>query len=212
MIIPVREFKNTKLRLSQILSESQRAALTESLLIHVIQALENAKHEVRITIVSSQPEEISQSLKSSKGVEVLLESTRHGGVNSAVDDALQDTSKFAEMDAKILVIPSDLPFLSSEAIDRAIELLDHRDLVINPSVKMDGTNLLAFHLNKRISFWYDNDSYTNHVKEAKSMKMDYIQIDWKEFSLDLDDPQDLDRLKNELNVDSVESLISVLRK
>ena len=207
-IVPVREYRTTKTRLSRILSESERASLTEALLVHVLRAIQESELSGGI-IVSSDPDETSIVASKFDKIRVIRESRLHGGVNSAVEDGIYALNNRGQC-WKILVMPSDLPLLTSKAINGAIELLDSCDLVINPSSKKDGTNLLAFAPSKRIRLFYDQDSYPNHLKEAKSMHLKFAAIEWKEFSCDLDDLSDLEKIKQELKVRSVIELLNSL--
>lgn len=207
-IVPVREFRSTKLRLSSILTEPQRAAITESFLLHSLRALEES--DINSTmIVSSDGLQSNYKVTNFQKVKTIQEVKYHGGVNSAINDGLTHIKKISE-NPNILVIPSDLPLLSSEAVNGVLDLLNQYNLVINPSFKKDGTNLLGFWLSKIIPFYYDRDSYANHVKEAESRKLKFLSIEWKEFSFDVDSPEDLKSLMHELGASSIDSLIRSL--
>lgn len=207
-IIPVREFKTTKLRLGKILDQNQRAALTASLNYHVVATLQESVVS-QVVIVSTDPEEVSKVTRGLSKATVISESSPRGGVNSAVSDGIAylDASRGVE---KVLILPSDLPFLSFEAVNRAVRLLDKYDLLINPSAKKDGTNLLAFRTSEVIPFHYDNDSYWNHLKEAEARHLNFISVEWAEFSQDLDDPSDLETALKRFNVQSLETLLQKL--
>ena len=141
-------------------------------------------------------------------VKVVQESVNHGGVNSAVSDGINLIGQSGEA-PEILIVPSDLPLLSSEALNRAIKLLGEYDLVINPTLRKDGTNLLVFHLSKLIPFWYDHNSFPNHVKDWNK-KLHYLITDWKEFSFDVDDQKDLEEMMNQFKVKTLASFLSLL--
>ncbi|HYB04014.1 MAG TPA: NTP transferase domain-containing protein, partial [Nitrososphaerales archaeon] len=148
-IIPVREFKDAKQRLGNFLSEAGREALARGLLLHVLRSLEQAERVTAVLVVSSNEKQSAENLAAFHKVKVIQESMTHGGVNSAVNDGI-NLIRGSSNDPKILIVPSDLPLSSHEAIDRALQMLDEYDLVINPSLRKDGTNLLAFHLSKII--------------------------------------------------------------
>ena len=207
-IVPVRNFKDTKIRLSSVLSVEERADLTKALLKRVVTALQNS-NVTEIIIVSPIPAEIELFLQGFRKTRSVQESHRHGGVNSAMSDGVQEIPE-NEREKKILLMPSDLPFISSEAINRTIDLLESYDLIINPSVKRDGTNLLAFSLSKMIPLHYDDDSYSKHVKEARERRMKYLVTDWNEYSFDLDDKEDLNSLMQILEANSNENLMKIL--
>lgn len=208
-IVPVREFKDAKQRLGNFLGETERAAMAKALLLHVLRSLEQADRVSGVLVVSSAEKQSVEDLSTFQKVKVVQESVNHGGVNSAVSDGINLIGQSSEA-PEILIVPSDLPLLSSEALNRAIKLLGEYDLVINPSLRKDGTNLLAFHLSKLIPFWYDCNSFPNHVKEAESRKLHYLITDWKEFSFDVDDQKDLEEMMNQFKVKTLASFLSLL--
>jgi 2-phospho-L-lactate/phosphoenolpyruvate guanylyltransferase len=208
-IVPVREFKDAKQRLGNFLDEPGRAALAKALLLHVLRSLEQAERITGVLVVSSGGKQSAENLASFPKVEVIQESKFHGGVNSAVNDGIDFVRQSGE-DREILVIPSDLPLLSYEAVDLAVQLLEEYDVVINPSLRKDGTNLLAFHLSKIIPLWYDRNSFPNHVREVESRKFHYLITNWKEFSYDVDDQKDLEGIMNQFKVKTLDSFLRLL--
>jgi len=208
-VVPVRDFENAKQRLSGILDRAQRASLARSLLSHVLRALEGSDEVVETIVVTSDEKESREFLNRFQKIRIVQETSIHGGVNSAVNDGLALTVQEIG-DPKVLILPSDLPLLSTEAVVRALRLLDANDLVINPSLRKDGTNMLAFHYSKRIPFWYDHDSYQNHVREAVSKKLLFVETNWKEFSFDIDDNADLDEVTKKFGAKSFASFLSLL--
>jgi 2-phospho-L-lactate guanylyltransferase len=208
-IVPVREFKDAKQRLGNFLGEPERAALAKALLLHVLRSLEQANRITRVLVVSSDEKNSVENFAPFQKVKVVQESKIHGGVNSAVNDGM-NLIRQSGAALEILIVPSDLPLLSREAVDRAIQLLDEYDLVINPSLRKDGTNLLAFHLSKIIPFWYDRNSFHNHVKEAESRNLHYLITDWKEFSFDVDDQKDLEEMISLFKAKTLESFLRLL--
>jgi 2-phospho-L-lactate guanylyltransferase len=207
-IVPVREFVDTKVRLSNVLSRQERASLTKAFLRCAVNAQQQSDLK-EILIVSPKPEEVTLILHDFPKIRVIMESLTRGGVNQAISNGIEEIRKLSD-ESKILLMPSDLPFISTEVINRIIRLLDDYELIINPSEKKNGTNLLAFHLSKMISLYYDDDSFSKHKKEAEMRKLKFLTIDWSELSFDVDDPEDLNSLMIALHVNSYESLINVL--
>jgi len=160
-------------------------------------------------VVSSETIDSSSRVWNFRKNKIIQESLHHGGVNSAVQDGVSLIRRSGD-NPKILVLPSDLPLAASEPVNKILELLNVHDLVINPSFRKDGTNLLAFRLSNVIPFYYDHDSYSNHAREAQERKLDFLTIDWKEFSIDVDSPEDLQFLMRERGVNTLESLIGSL--
>ncbi len=210
-IIPVRELHKTKLRLAKSLTRSQRAALTFSLLYHVLAALEHSKVDATV-IVASHVRSIYQLAKKFPKAIVINEKRHHGGVTKAMKDGMARARHLFPDVTSFMLLPSDLPFLSGGAIDDAISKLSRRDLVISPSMRRDGTSLLLFNSpGGEIPLHYDDDSYKKHLKEAKMLKIKYSIIPRKELSFDLDSTRDLQRLMRNLGTESMQELSQKLQ-
>ncbi|MHB8567025.1 MAG: 2-phospho-L-lactate guanylyltransferase [Nitrososphaerales archaeon] len=208
-IIPVREFANTKLRLRGFLNENERSQLTSTLLGGVLLAIERSRID-RALVVASNPDEVEDDFHSVSKVRVLKESQTRGGVNSAMQDGMRFLSQENLNVSKMLLMPSDLPFLDSCSLNRALELKESYDLIINGSRKKDGTSLLLLEPSKMIPLHYDNNSFVNHQKEASKLGFHYLLTDYKPFSFDVDDDIDLAVLMQELRATSFKEALTTL--
>jgi 2-phospho-L-lactate guanylyltransferase len=204
-IVPVREFSMTKLRLSSVLSTEQRSALSRALLSRVIRALTLSRIS-KIILVSSDPSEVLSSFRIPSKLTAISESTHHGGVNRAMRDGIDLARK--EDARTITLLPSDLPVINHSKINEALDLLTSLDLIINPSLEKDGTNLLAFVSDIDFHLYYDDNSYSKHCREAVIRQLKFRQLDWKEFSTDLDTEDDLKRTMKLYSVFNFEELIA----
>jgi 2-phospho-L-lactate/phosphoenolpyruvate guanylyltransferase len=204
VVIPVRELSTTKLRLESILTQTERIALTRALLNRVLTEVDHSSVD-RVVVVASDIEQIDRN-KHSK-LKVISESHAFGGVNLAMQDGL---AEIGDIDAKSLLIPSDLPLLDGNALNGALSLLDNHDLIICPSRKRDGTNLLGFVRSGAIPLHYDDDSFTKHLLEAEANRLDYLLLDSEEFSFDLDDVEDLKDLQEIKAAPSYQKLLEIL--
>jgi 2-phospho-L-lactate guanylyltransferase len=207
-VIPVREFSTTKLRLESVLKEEERIKLTQALLSHVLSAIEGSEMDLAV-VVASNVGEVEKALKSHSRFRVVSESHHYGGVNLAMQDGLLEIDA-GRGDARTLLMPSDLPLLDGNALNGAISMLDNHDLIINASRKRDGTNLLGFVSSGLIPLHYDDDSFTKHLVEAEARRLKYQILDWKQFSIDLDDEEDLKSLQRIEGVNSLDALIAKL--
>ncbi len=205
-IIPVREFRDTKFRLRGLLDESERASLTRSLLYHTLANLESSNVEATI-IVASERRQVSRLAKKFSKALVINERTHHGGVNKAMEDGIAYVRKNLTKMSSIMLIPSDLPLLSSPAINIAISKLKSNDLVLAPSIKRDGTNLILFKMPEgKIPLHYDDNSYKQHLAEARKLKIRHMTYQPYVFLLDVDSPGDFRKLMKELKVRSFQEL------
>ena len=189
-VIPVREFATTKLRLKEVLSTEKRVALTAALLKRVVRALERSQIE-HVVVVATDTIEAALCLHRISKVTVIPEKMHHGGVIEAmrvgIDFSIGREAKTVTM------LPSDLPLITHSKINEALDILRQRDLIINPSLREDGTNLLAMKTSLKFELHYDDDSYVKHLQEARSMGLNFQSLNWREFSNDLDDASDLER-------------------
>lgn len=211
IVIPVREFRDTKRRLQGFLSERQRANLTDSLLTRVLSEAEQSR-AVEVVVVASGAGSFRKKMKRFQKVRVIEESNHHGGVNKAMRDGI-DVVLARHPAASILLIPADLPLLSHQNLDRVSRLLERFDLVINPSSRSDGTSLLAFNPGKsRITLHYDDDSFRKHVQEATKLKLKSKIIRIIGFSQDLDSKADLTHLMNRFGVSNFSEFLYALKQ
>jgi 2-phospho-L-lactate guanylyltransferase len=204
VVIPVREFRTTKLRLGAGLGPRERAALTSALLRNILTEIEKSKANEAI-VVASSPRMISKLLSKFQKARVVKESRHHGGVDSAMEDGLK---AIRQDGGSVLLIPSDLPLIRASALNDVIALAAKYDVLINPSAKLDGTNLLAFDLQGgRIPFHYDDDSFRKHLLEAKRLRRKYRVLRMPEFSFDVDSDEDLKKLMKQRHARSFAELL-----
>ena len=202
-VIPVKKFDQSKQRLASVLSRTERENLTFHLVFNMLAKLQ-ASSVGTIILVAANIGDAAKIAPAFSKLRVVGESIHNGGVNSAMLDGLQliPASK-----SKVLLLPSDLPLITTSAIIRAFDLLDAYDVVINPSERKDGTNLLGFWSNKAIELHYDDNSLSKHLEEIQKMKLKFELIEWKEFSTDVDAPEDLKALSKLFKIGNLSELI-----
>ena len=209
-IVPVREFEDTKLRLKTILAPKQRGELTKKLLQGVLAGIE-ASRVSRVIVVATDPTLVRGMPSAFQKMQVIRESILHGGVNSAMRDGLSVISDQGY--ESVLLMPSDLPLITAEALNKVLQLLDSYDLLINAACKLDGTSLLAFNLSKPpIPLHYDDDSFRQHVEEARKQGFHFRVLDMIEFSHDVDSTEDIESLMKRTRAESFEDMLARLGK
>ena len=189
-IIPVKSFDEAKSRLSVLLDREQRMELSRLMLQDTLKTLSLCHELRRIIVVSSDPlaNEITQNL----GLECLVQS-EDKGVSNAVKHA-DMFLKSSGGNCISITIPCDLPLLRSKVIDHVCKSISRRRacVIICPSYKYDGTNLLA-----RSPFdifddtRYDNDSFRSHLEASIEARADIKILQSRSLMIDLDTPEDL---------------------
>lgn len=195
-IVPVKRFENAKTRLSSILEMDERIRLSLLMLEDTLQTLSVVHLLTQVITVSADKrvEEIAVKY----GANFLLEE-KERGVNSAVALANSYCMKKKAADAT-MVIPHDLPLLDSTDISKACELAQNesRCIVICPSLRYDGTNMLLRKPPSIIATFYDADSYNMHIKAALQLGIPVKRLFSKAIMHDIDTPEDaLEIIKEE---------------
>jgi 2-phospho-L-lactate guanylyltransferase len=196
-IIPVKPLRDSKSRLSNVLSSDERVELTRSLLRRTLKILDEVPLIDRTLVVSRDPC-------------VLKLARQHGALTYAETDkqdmntALTRASHVAaakRADA-ILILPSDLPLMTVEDVEMVVEagLPDFRGgvgyrahtraIAICPDLNEDGTNALFVYPPTGFTFKYGPESYSLHVIEAARLGMSWQIVHAPGMKLDLDTEDD----------------------
>jgi 2-phospho-L-lactate guanylyltransferase len=186
-IVPIKRFENAKTRLSSILDTGDRIRLSLLMLEDTLQIL-SVVHSLSQVITVSADKRVEE-IAVKYGANFLLEE-KERGVNSAV--ALADSYCIKEAADATMVIPHDLPLLQPIDISKACELAENekRCIVICPSLRYDGTNMLLRKPPSIIATFYDADSYNMHVKAAIRLGIPVKLLFSKAFMHDIDTPED----------------------
>ena len=197
-IVPVKRFENAKTRLSSMLDTEDRIRLSSLMLEDTLQILSVAPPLTQVIIVSADKR--ADEIATKHGAKFLPEE-KEKGVNSAVALADGYCIEKEAADATI-VIPHDLPLLDSIVISKACELAEKEStcIVICPSVRYDGTNMLLRKPPSVIDTFYETDSYNMHVRTAIKLGIPVKPLLSKSLMYDIDTPEDALQLIKEENV------------
>lgn len=197
-IVPVKRFENAKTRLSSMLDTEDRIRLSSLMLEDTLQILSVAPPLTQVIIVSADKR--ADEIATKHGATFLPEE-KEKGVNSAVALADGYCIEKEAADATI-VIPHDLPLLDSIVISKACELAEKEStcIVICPSVRYDGTNMLLRKPPSVIGTFYETDSYNMHVRTAIKLGIPVKPLLSKSLMYDIDTPEDALQLIKEENV------------
>ena len=185
-IVPVKRLSGIKSRLSSILKPTDRMKLNLRMLEDVISSI-NASKSIDETIVVSPDKEVLQ-LARRLDVDSLDEKSEHG-VNEAVRKATWICLD-RQADSS-LVLPSDIPLITSLDVDRIVGMADlTTSVVMTPSLRLDGTNALLRSPPTVMKTFYDQNSYTLHHQEALNLNLNFKRYLSRRVMLDLDTPAD----------------------
>lgn len=186
-VIPMKSLHSAKSRLSNILTAQQRKNLAMYLLDATIKELKKSNFISEIIIVSN--DKALKQYSCINNLKFIKDSDE--GVNQAV--ILADKYCIDNGINANIVIPQDLPFISAKEIDKICTISNkyHKCIIICPSKRFDGTNVLFRKPPDVIKTHYDNNSYMNHLKEAYKFKIPIESLDIVKLRFDLDTKEDL---------------------
>jgi len=193
-ILPVKRFENAKTRLSSILDIDDRILLSSLMLEDTVKILSSVSSLTQVVIVSADRR--AEEMATKHGATFLGEENEKG-VNSAV--ALADLYSIREAAEATVVIPQDLPLLDPIEVSKACQLAENesRCVVICPSLRYDGTNMLLRKPPTVIATFYDNDSYNMHIRAALKLGIPVKGLFSKSIMYDIDTPEDAQQLTKE---------------
>lgn len=168
-VIPFRP-ANPKTRLSSLLSEDERCFFADGMLRDVIDAVRGA--DCTVTLLSTEPYEI-------EGVNICVKPL---GLNEALNEF------FAEVCDPVLVIMSDLPLATPDAISRVTET--DADCAFVPG-RGGGTNVIYLRDPSRFRADFYGASFLDHCQVADEYGLSCEVIDSFRLSTDIDEKEDL---------------------
>ena len=191
VLIPVKKFKTAKSRLASVLKPTERLKLVQTMLFDVLLAVDKAKSEFDVAILTQDIDKVRRFLdevKISKPLWLLEDET------SSFNEAIQYVAEGAVrcMYEGLLVIPDDLPLLQPKDIDAIFKNAEHlsKCIVIAPS-RTGGTNLLFLKPPNAITSNYGENSFERHKKEALNNRIRVIEYTSDTTDLDIDDVEDI---------------------
>lgn len=187
--IPIKSFDQSKQRLAKVLKSAQRKKLSKNMFLAILKILKKNKLQ---PIVVSSSQEIAEKEENSFFSKKNL--------NEALEDAINIYAKKNEF---IVIMHADLPFISNQDLDYLINLIHQQKTFVVPDRFASGTNAVGFKWrNQKLLF--GKNSYNKFCSYFKKIGADYIKVDLKNISFDLDTEDDL----NLLTLDKLNKLIS----
>jgi 2-phospho-L-lactate/phosphoenolpyruvate guanylyltransferase len=186
-VIPVGTLAGAKSRLGAVLDAEERLELTLRLARATIEAAV-AHPRIDETLVVT-PDDAVRRLAEELGARPLRQ--RDGGLNRGIDAGRAEA--LAAGAAAVLILPIDLPNISSDAISDVLAALDdpRRPLVAIVADRHGrGTNALLLAPPDAIDTCFGGDSRQAHAEAAAAAGAALIELDGP-LSLDLDTPDDL---------------------
>lgn len=193
-LVPVKTFKIAKQRLSAMLADTDREALSRTMLTDVLGVLTRHPDMERVAVCTDDP--AVQGLAAKFDIRLMPESELGcSGLNPVVNAAARVLER--EGVRELMVVHGDLPMLGADELTRMIDA--HRNVTtpavtLVPDSRRDGTNLMAWNPASAFRTCYGAASFRKHCEQARELGMAANVCLLPAAALDIDEPDDLLRL------------------
>lgn len=190
VIVLVKDFASAKQRLGPALGPRERRALARRNARRAIRAAGAGSH--RLVVAGS--EEVGV-LAAKLGAEFLVEPRQEGQNTAAMRGITHAVDNGAEA---VIVLSSDLPFVTRRAVQQLLAAGASEPApvaVAVPAVGRGGTNALYMRPPSAINLHFGGDSLALFRHDAESKNVRFLIHHSTEMALDLDEPDDLARLR-----------------
>ena len=184
IVIAARAGAEAKTRLAGVMSAPDRAALTETMLADMLDALAGQIGSVWVVT----PTDAIANLAARHGARVLRQ-TEPTGLNGAFDLALTFMRERAPYDPIALLV-GDLPLLAASDLEAAIGLAAAHDVVLAPAFADGGTGAIVLRAGVRFELAFGGDSFRRHVAAARRLRLSTAVVEANSLGLDIDRPED----------------------
>jgi 2-phospho-L-lactate/phosphoenolpyruvate guanylyltransferase len=187
-VVPVGALEGAKSRLGGTLDAEERRELAIDMLDRTVRAALHTPGIDETLVVSPDREVLTRA--AATGARTLLQRSQglNRGIREARDDAIAGGA-----DA-IMILPIDLPLVSSAALEQLIAplaaIVERPLVVLAPDRHGRGTNGLVVAPPSAIEFSFGGDSRAAHAACAAEVGARYVEIEGP-LSLDIDTPDDL---------------------
>src|SRR5208282_4800446 len=186
-VVPVKEFKGAKQRLSSCLSPEERRALATIMLEDVLDAVSAVREFVGLLVVTVDP--VATSLAARYGARVVTEAAREGHTGAVTAAA---RLLVREGQAGMMTMPGDIPRLSPAEITATLAV--HRaapSFTIVPAHDDLGSNTILCSPPDAVPLRFGDDSFYPHLDAARGHGIDPLIVRQPGIGMDIDRPADL---------------------
>jgi 2-phospho-L-lactate guanylyltransferase len=185
VIIPVKRLDDAKSRLSALLTHDERKQFCLKMLEDILRTVKSTAIIHQTVVISKAPEVFNIA----KNFEATYLNESENGLNEAVSEAINWCIR--RESTSVLILPADIPLVTSTDLDRMLALREKVAIVISPSRNGKGTNALLLTPPNVCDTFYGPYSFQRHLKEASKRKTSFCKFKSSRIALDIDTVKDL---------------------
>jgi len=186
ILVPIKDLRGAKQRLSSILSPEERTQLARAMAEDVFDALVPFASSPGVAVVSGDIWASQQAKR--RGFTIVLDDAQAGetaAIEMGTSFCLNNGNDFS------LVFPADIPLITSEEIQAVLEVIPPRGCVVVPAGDGRGTNGILRRPADLIPLRFGNDSLLPHLAAARATGQEPVIRELPGIALDVDRPDDL---------------------
>lgn len=192
VVVPMKPLAMAKQRLRPAVGDAARQRLAGAMLVHVLHIVQDSGVADVAGIVSDDPGVLA--LAAQYGFAAIADNPI-AGYNAAVQRA--STWAQAHDAHALLILPSDLPLLTTADIQTIVGLIDTpKGIVIAPDASKTGTNALLLRPPHLIKPQFGPHSFQRHCQQAARLGCPPIIYHSPTLAHDIDSPSDLAFLRS----------------
>ncbi len=198
IVVPVKDTRHSKQRLSGLLDADRRQQLAHAMLADVLEAIAPLSGRAPCALVTVDP--YAMSLAGRYGMRVITAGA-HDGHTGAVDGARHVLER--EGAEGILTMPGDIPLVASTEIEDVLDAHDKsQGFTIVPAGDQLGSNAVACSPPLAVPLRFGENSFYPHLDAARSAGIEPVICQHPGIATDVDEPEDIIRL---LELDTLKS-------
>ncbi len=192
-IVPVKPLRRAKSRLSPLLSEDERADLSQRMLAHTLDVLGSVSGVEHTLVVSRDQKALA--LARDQGARTVMERGTPE-LNRALVRATVVARGYGV--SGVLILPADLPLIERADVEKLLSLAtDPPVVVVAPDRHGKGTNALLSAPPGLIEYDFGPESFLRHKEQAERAGARLEICHLPSLGLDVDIPEDLELLTHQ---------------
>ncbi len=189
ILVPVKNLASAKQRLASILDQPARTKLAQAMLHDVLSALHGWSDRPKVGVVSSDP--FATELARQCDFEIIPD-TENPGETGAIEMATRVCVERGE--EFTLVIPADIPLIKASELQMILKEAPKEGTVLAAASDGRGTNAAFRRPADLFPLRFGNDSFTPHHAAAQATGKPCVVLHLPGIAVDVDNPEDLERL------------------
>ena len=189
ILIPVKNLRNAKQRLAEVLDQGSRTQLAQAMIHDVLSAIASWNDRPEVAVVTNDP--FGSELADEYDFRIIADKE-----NRSETDAISMATAICEDEGieSTLVIPGDIPLVKASELAKIVEVAPDHGSVLVPAADGRGTNAALRTPAALFPLRFGNDSFKPHLAAAKATGLPCLTLTFPGIGLDIDNPADLQQL------------------